>query len=115
MSKNILGKRCRPEQVCCALLFLQVHAPRPFRQPSSPLPEFVLYFMRIYHWLVRKLCEILGDYFWLVRKLREIFENYSSRLQVASRGPSWPAVPPRGPLWVRGARRVIEHLKNVYT
>ena len=33
--------------------------------------------MRFYRWLVRKLCEILGNYCWLVRDLREIIDNYS--------------------------------------
>ena len=33
--------------------------------------------MRFYRWLVRKLCEILGNYCWLVRKWYEIIDNYS--------------------------------------
>ena len=80
--------------------------------------------MRFYRWLVRKLCEILGNYCWLVRKLREIIDNYSwlvrklreildnyswlvrqgrqfleNWLHVVPRGPSWPLVAPRGPSW----------------
>jgi hypothetical protein len=41
------------------------------------LAEFVLFFMQFYSWLVRKLCEFLGNYCWLVRKSREFIDNYS--------------------------------------
>ena len=92
--------------------------------PSAPFAEFVSFFMRFYRWLVRKLCEILGNYCWLVRnwceiidnyswlvsKLREFLENYGwlvrqgrqfleNWLHVVPRGPSWPLVAPRGPTW----------------
>ena len=45
--------------------------------PSPPLAEFVLFSMRFYRWLVRKLHEIIDNYSWLLRKLREILDNYS--------------------------------------
>ena len=65
---------------------MEVHAPRSILHPSASLVELVLFFMRFYCWLVRKLCdppplvkkmcEIPGDYCWLIRKLCEIPSDY---------------------------------------
>ena len=70
---NTCAKCARNLHFYCG--FTGVHAPRPFLHPSAPFAEFVSFFMRFYRWLVRKLCEILGNYCWLVRKLCEILDN----------------------------------------
>ena len=58
----------------------------PFPPPPWRILRCLL-IMPFYHWVVRKLYEVLCDYQWLVKKLDEVLEKYTSRPQVAFRSP----------------------------